>query len=143
LLGAATGGMYFFVMLGRATAPAMLGSAMNVRYSLSLQGRLPAELAANVDGTTLASLGDPRVLLSAQAMQDLEARLSAIRDAAPTLYAQTTQAIRTSLESGLRLVFLIGAIAMLISLLLILTIPDRSLGDPSPASAESRPASPG
>jgi hypothetical protein len=61
-------------------------------------------------------------------MQELEAKLSAIRDAAPTLYAQTTQAIRASLESGLRLVFLIGAIAMLISFLLILTIPDRSLG---------------
>ena len=140
LLGAATGGIFFFVMLGRATAPAVLGSAMNARYSLSIEGRLPAELAGNLDRSTLASLGDPRVLLSAPAMQDLEARLSVIRGAAPTLYAQTTQAIRASLESGLGLVFLIGAIAMLISFLLILTIPDRSLRDVSPTSAESRPA---
>ena len=141
LLGAATGGIYFFVMLGRAIAPAVLGSAMNARYSLSLEGLLPAELAGKVDSVTLASLGDPRVLLSAQAMQDLDARLSVFRGAAPTLYAEITQAIRASLESGLRLVFLIGAIAMLISFLLILTIPDRSLREASPTDAESRPAS--
>ncbi|MCX6071378.1 MAG: MFS transporter [Chloroflexi bacterium] len=139
LLGAATGGIYFFVMLGRAIAPAVLGSAMNVRYSLSLQGRLPAELAASVDGATPASLGDPRVLLSAEAMQDLEARLAVIRDAAPTLYAQTTQAIRASLESGLRQVFFIGAVAMLVSFLLILTIPNRNLRDASPLEQESSP----
>jgi MFS family permease len=139
LLGAATGGMYFFVMLGRAAAPAVLGSAMNVRYALSLQGRLPPQLTGDAARATLTSLADPRVLLSAQAMQDLEARLAVMRDAAPTLYAQTTQAIRTSLESGLREVFLIGAIAMLISFLLILTIPDRSLRDASAGDQVSTP----
>jgi MFS family permease len=137
LLGAATGGFFFFVTLGRAIAPAVLGSAMNGRYALSLQATLPAELVATMDQPTLASLGDPRVLLSAQAMQDLEARLSEIQGQAPWVYAQTTQAIRASLESALQWVFLIGAITMLLSLLLILTIPDRSLRDAPPTDEKS------
>jgi hypothetical protein len=44
------------------------------------------------------------------------------------LFQQTVQAIRVSMEEGLRSVFWIGAIAMLLAFLLICAIPEISLG---------------
>jgi MFS family permease len=123
LLGVATGGLYFFVMMGRAIAPAILGSTMNAVYARTLATSLPASLAQSIDQTTLASLGNPRVLLSPPAMADLQRTFNGIGNQGPALFEQTVQAIRYSLESGLRMVFLIGAITMLASFLLILTIP--------------------
>ena len=127
LLGVATGGLYFFVMMGRSVAPAILGSAMNSTYARSLEALLPPSLEQVVDKATLASFSNPRVLLSAPAMTELQETFDKIEAQGPLLFQQTVQAIRDSLESGLRVVFLIGAITMLISFLLILTIPEISL----------------
>jgi hypothetical protein len=44
------------------------------------------------------------------------------------LLNQTVNAIRTSMAAGLRIVFWIGAIATLISFLLIITIPEIPIG---------------
>ena len=44
------------------------------------------------------------------------------------LFQQTYDAIRNAMESGLKKVFLIGAIAALLSFLLILTIPEVPIG---------------
>ena len=49
----------------------------------------------------------------------------------PALFEQTVQAIRKSMEAGLRTVFFIAAITMLLAFLLILTIPEISLEPPA------------
>jgi len=124
LLGVATGALFFFVLMGLAIAPAILGSAMNASYSAALQASLPAEATQAADEATLASLADPRVLLVPQAMTALEDKLGGPDSA---LFQQTVTTIRGALESSLRTVFLIGAVTMLVSFLLILTIPEVSL----------------
>jgi MFS family permease len=124
LLGAATGGIFFFVMMGMAIAPAILGSAMNASYNSMLQANLPAGLTGIVDEATLASLADPRVLLVPDAMTALQEKVSG-QDAA--LFEQAVTAIRGALEASLKTVFLIGAATMLISFLLILSIPEVSM----------------
>jgi hypothetical protein len=43
------------------------------------------------------------------------------------LFQRTVQAIRDSLEASLRTIFVIGAVAMLISFLLVVTIPEVSM----------------
>jgi hypothetical protein len=43
------------------------------------------------------------------------------------LLSRTVEAIRTSMEAGVRSIFLIAAITMLLSFLLILTVPEISL----------------
>ena len=43
------------------------------------------------------------------------------------LFPKTVQAIRTSMQAGLRSVFWLSAITMLISFLIILTLPEISL----------------
>jgi len=128
LLGVATGGLYFFVTMGRSIAPAVLGSVMNAVYARNLAAnKLPPTLRNFLDPAALASLNNPRVLLSADAMSELQRVFDGIGGQGKLLFEQTIQAIRTSLEAGLRSIFLIGAVTMLLSFLLILTIPEIDL----------------
>ena len=123
LLGVATSALFFFVMMGQSIAPAILGSAMNTKYNSVLKASTPAELAKLADQATMTSLGNPRVLLSQPAMAALRETL----DRNQELLDQTVSAIRTSMESSLRLVFIIGAVCMLLAFLTICTIPEISI----------------
>ncbi len=127
LLGVAVAAIFFVVALGNAITPAILGSAMNSTYEKKLQDFLPAELGQLTDEATLASLADPRVLMSREAMTGLRDTLDTIGDQGPVLFDRTVQAIRNALQSGLKVLFLIGAVTMLISFLFIITIPEVSM----------------
>jgi MFS family permease len=124
LLGVAVGAMFFFVFMGAAIAPAILGSAMNNEYARALQKSLPVEVSRIAAGATLDSMGNSRILLSQPAMAGLEKTFRGFGVRGPALFDQTVRAIRNSFEAGLRMVFLIGAVTVLFSFLLILTIPE-------------------
>lgn len=124
LLGVAVGAMFFFVFMGGAIAPAILGSAMNAVYAGTLQKSLPSELNRVADKATLESLADSKILLSQPAMDALEKAFGEFGDRGPAIFAATVQAIRNSLEAGLKMVFLIGAVTVLFSFLLIFAIPE-------------------
>jgi len=132
LLGAAMGALFFCVMIGQALAPAILGSAMNTKYNSTLIASLPADLAQLTDQATMSSLGNPRVLLSNPAMTALRKTLNNKQD----VFNHTVSAIHTSMESSLRVVFIIGAVCMLLTLVVICTIPEISID----AKAEERRA---
>lgn len=124
LLGVAVGAIFAFVFMGNAIAPAILGSAMNQTYTDRLQASLPADLTHSLDEAALASLADPRVLLSEEAMTALEESCNRIGARGPALFEETVTAIRGSFEASLKMIFLIAAITTLASCLLILTIPE-------------------
>jgi len=127
LLGVAMGMLYFSVMLGQAIAPAVLGSAMNMRYTSALAGNLPSEVTALADEELLRSLDNPRVLLSESAMSTLGDTLkNSVEDGAAVL-DKTIEAIRLSMEAGLKAVFIIGAIAMILTFLIICLLPSLSI----------------
>lgn len=143
LLGASMGALFFSITLGTAIAPAILGSAMNTTYAKKLETTLPAGLHQIADETTITALGDPKALLSPTAMKALEAAFAKEGSYGIVLFRQTVEAIRTSMVTGLRIVFLLGAVTMLISFLLILTVPEVSMDAvvedkkvPQPAFAE-------
>jgi MFS family permease len=123
LLGVTTSALFFFVMMGQSIAPAILGSAQSTRYNSVLKETLPAELGRLTNQATMNSLGNSRVLLSQPAMAGLRKTL----DNRPEVLDQTVSAIRTSFESSLRFVFIIGAICMVLTLLVICTIPEVSM----------------
>jgi MFS family permease len=127
LLGVAMGALYFSVMLGQAIAPAIMGSAMNMKYNSTLKVSLPAEVSRLSDQATMTSLGDPRVLLSEPAMESLRATLNKTSSNGQAILDQTVSAIRLSMEAGLRIVFIIGAIAMLLTFLIISTIKEITI----------------
>ena len=57
-------------------------------------------------------------------MGELEAAFLRLGDQGSTLFDQTVQAVRDAMQSGLRVAFLISAVTMLASFLLLLTIPE-------------------
>jgi MFS family permease len=129
LLGVAMGALFFGISMGVAVAPAVLGSAMNIQYNSTLQASLPAALTQVADEATMTSLGNPRVLLSEPAMIALRETLGKRGADGQKLFEQTVQAIRTAMEAGLRAVFIIGAVTMLLSFLLIATVPEIAMED--------------
>jgi MFS family permease len=130
LLGVAMGALFFSVMIGQALAPAILGSAMNMTYNATLKASLPHEVSGLADQATMTSLGNPRVLLSKPAMDSMEAALNKKSSNGQAILAQTVSAIRLSMEAGLRIVYIIGAIAMLLTFLVICSIPEISIDVP-------------
>jgi hypothetical protein len=81
--------------------------------------------------------------LSPTAMKALESVFAEEGSRKSDLFKPTVEAIRTSMQAGLRVVFLLGAAIMLISFLLILTVPEISMDAvvedkkaPQPALAE-------
>jgi MFS family permease len=127
LLGASMGTIFFSITMGMAIAPAVLGPVMNVAYAKKLDAALPSGLSQFADKATMTTLGDPRALLSPAAMKALETTFGEEGSSGKVLFRQTVEAIRTSMEAGLRAVFLLGAVTMLISFLLILTVPEVSM----------------
>lgn len=127
MLGVAVAAMFFVVFLSQAVSPAVMGSAMNASYAKRLQASLPPELHRVADPQTLASLADPRVLLSEEAMKALQRDFGKLDGGGEDLFQRTVGAIRDSLEASLRTLFVIGAAAMLISFLLVVTIPEVSM----------------
>lgn len=127
LLGVAVGAMFFFVIMGRAISPAILGSAMNVTYEKVLHRSLPAELIEMTDEATLKSLTDSRVLISDEAKTSHKEAFNEFGSRGSALHEETVRAIRDALEAGLKTIFLIGAVTMLISFLLVITIPEISM----------------
>jgi hypothetical protein len=126
LLGVAMGGIFFVISMGVAISPALLGSAMNASYAKALAAQLPAELTRAADAATMTTLGDPKVLLSQPAMTALEESFRNRGGDGPALFEKTVEAIRISMESGLRSAFWIGAITMLLAFLIICTVPQVS-----------------
>jgi hypothetical protein len=66
---------------------------------------------------TVTSLSDPSVLLLKPAMKELQKRFDVMGSKGQALFAETIQAIRTSLQSGLNIVFVVGAGTMLLAFL--------------------------
>jgi MFS family permease len=145
LLGVSLGAIFFSITMGMAIAPAVLGSVMNVSYAEKLKVTLPVELHQFADARTMTALGDPKALLSPRAMTELETTFNKAGADRKELFKKTVEAIRTSMEAGVRSVFMFGAATMLISFLLILTVPEVSMDAvvedkkaPQPAAAEGK-----
>lgn len=128
-LGAAMGAIFFVILMGVAIAPALLGSAMNASYTKTLNHSLPQELRRVADPETIASIGNPRVLLSQPAMDELKARFDKGGSEMQALFPGTVSAIRTSLHAGIQTVFLVSAITMLLAFLIICTIPAKTTSE--------------
>ena len=127
LRGISVAAIFFVTSLGLALAPAIMGPAMNATYEKKLENLLPPDLDLHIDSATLESLADPSVLMSETALAELKSAFNRIEDKNPMLFDQTVQAIRSALQSGLKVLYLIGSVALLIALLLILTIPEVSM----------------
>ncbi len=127
LLGAAMGAFFFTMLLGVAISPAILGSTMNATYAKSL--KIPAALEQSASQELLESVRNPNALLSEAKMGELKALFDKEGSEAAALLPQTVDAMRDAMEDGLKRVFLIGALTMLVAFLMITTIPEVPISD--------------
>ena len=125
LLGAAMGAVFFCLMMGVAISPAILGAAEQAAYHKTLEASLPGGLEH------MAGLINSRVLLSEPDMTALESTFREMGSEGESLLQQTVEAIRSSMESSLRIVFWISALTMLLAFFLIVTIPEIPIGEGS------------
>ena len=128
LLGAAMGATFFCMMMALAIAPAILGTAERVAYEKTLAASLPDGLDQVADEPTRDAMVDSQVLLSEPDMVALENAFKQAGSEGEALFHQTVNAIRASMLAGLRSVFWIGAVLMLISFLVIITVPEIPIG---------------
>ena len=126
LLGAAMGALFFSLLMGISISPALLNYAMNSTYADSLD--LPEGLNQVQDRSILEDVRRPDILQSETERTRLKEKFERMGSEGTVLFQLTFDAIRNAMESGLRKVFLIGAITALLSFLLILTIPEVPLG---------------
>jgi MFS family permease len=122
LLGVAMGAFFFSITMGVAISPAVLGSAMNSTYNKTMADSVPEQLKAEAN---MNALGNPRVLWEQKDMDTLKQDFE--KKGIVSLYPQTLTAIRTSLAAGVRSVFWVSAITMLLAFVLICTMPKNSL----------------
>ena len=102
------------VALGNAVAPAILGTAMNSTYGKKLEKLLPAELERHIDTANLESLADPRVLMSKDAMKELQNTFNKIEGQGPDIDSHIQEMNPAVRQSG----------KLILAFLLILTIPE-------------------
>ncbi len=126
LLGVAMGAVFFFLSMGNAISPAVLDSALHTTYTKTLAQSLPVEFRNIADEKTMEILDDPQVLLSESAMENLKNFIEEKNSGGDTLLNETVEAIRQALESGIRYVFIISAVLMLLAFFIICTIPRTS-----------------
>jgi MFS family permease len=129
LLGVVTAAIYFCVMMGTAIAPAICGSALNMSYKSALQ--LPVE-AAQLTGNagSLASL-DYKVLLDEKGKADLVNSFVKKYPNGKVLADQTISSMRNALESGLKVIYIIGVLTMLCTFIIMCTVPQVSMDAPA------------
>ena len=65
--------------------------------------------------------------MSETALAELKSAFDRVDDQNSVLFDQTVQAVRDALQSGLKVLYLIASVALLIAFLLILTIPEVSM----------------
>lgn len=140
LMGCATGAVFFLVTIGMVIAPAIQGSVMNSTYASNLNTTLPAEVSQTVDANTMASLYNPNMLVSAAARDSLQQTFVSAGDTDNMLFNQTIGAVKDSMDKALRSINILSAAMMVLSLILVLTIPEISLGAADEAEQKKQAA---
>ncbi len=111
-LGQVTANLQFFRSIGATVGTAILGTVLTSNFQAGFQAALPASLRQAVPTEQLASLQNPQVLLSAEAMENIRAGFINFGPEGTALFDQAMQAIRTSLASAISTVFAASAVAM-------------------------------
>jgi uncharacterized membrane protein len=102
-----------------------------MKYASTLTANLPPEVEALSDEKLMKSLGNPRALLDTTALNELSDVLVNSGPSGPEIRDQTVEAIRLALYAGLKVIFIIGAITMLITFLTICLLPSLSIDAPA------------
>lgn len=123
-MGISVAAIFFIANIATAVAPAIMGPAMNTTYEKRLATLLPQDIETQIGADAFKKFADPGVLMSKDSMAGLKEVFSKAQGQDPLLFENTVQSVRSALQSGLRVLFLIGFFALLLAFLIIVTIPE-------------------
>jgi len=126
-LGEVTSALTFFRSIGGTVGAAILGTVMTNRFQSELTARIPDQVRALIPADRLATLENPQVFMSPEAMQRMHEHAAAFGPQGQQVLEMLLGAIRTALATALDHVFLAGTLIMALALLCTLLIPEVPL----------------
>lgn len=117
-LGQVTANLQFFRSIGATMGTAILGTVLTSQFQARFQAALPDSLRQAVPPERLASLQNPQVLLSVQAMETIRSGFLAQTPHGGVLFEQLMVLIRASLADAISTVFTVSVAAMALGLVI-------------------------
>ncbi len=128
-MGQVTSSLAFFRSIGAALGIATMGSFMTSRYTVSLHRLLPSQVVEHGSPAQLQDLSNPQLLLQPSSRAALASTFARFGAAGPHLYSAVLDSIHRALAVALHDVFLIGTFIALLSLIVVLFLPEIPLRD--------------
>jgi hypothetical protein len=122
IYGSGTGTLYFITMLGGSIYPALFGSILNGQYATAITANT-ASFSKSLTAAQINIISTSRVLVTPAAMKSLAATFGANT----TLYNQTVDAVRNSLQTACNTVFITAGIFSLGAIIMALLIKEIPL----------------
>ena len=140
-LGEVTAGLTFFRSIGSTIGIAVLGSVMTNKFQGALQANMPPALTHAIPPARLAAFQNPQLLLSPGITDQIRRSFAAFGAQGVTLFNELIHAIRISLSGAITELFLVGAVAMALALVVTLFLREIPLrkgrGAPAPEAVET------
>ncbi len=115
-IGQGTAALTFFRQIGGTIALAAMGSVMTSAYLPAFQNALPAAVKHSVPANVLAVFNNPQILLSPDALAQMQAKFAAGGQQALVIFHQMIEAVKIGLAQGIHNVFVMSLIIMVVGL---------------------------
>ena len=126
LLGVVSSSAQFFRQIGGTLGVAVFGTLVTNHLHDSLSQRLSDDIISQTPPNLLATLEEPRTLLSPEALHRLEAGFNAIGPQGVELYARSLEAMRLAMADALGVVFAASVAVTAIGFLVSFLMPEPS-----------------
>jgi EmrB/QacA subfamily drug resistance transporter len=126
-IGEVTASLQFFRSIGGTISVAILGTLMTSRFQEAFTHHLPPSLAAAVPPERLAALHNPQVLLAPDATAQIQESFAVLGPQGQILFQELMSAIRDSLAEAITGLFVVGAAAMVLGLIVTLFLQEIPL----------------
>jgi len=126
-IGQATSALVFFRQIGGTIGLAAMGSVMTSAYLPAFQNALPAAVKRVAPAQLLAAFSNPQILLSPDALAQMQSRAAAGGPGAVALLNQVIEAVRVGLAQGIHNVFVLSMVIMIVGLVSVFFLKEIAL----------------
>ncbi len=116
-IGQSTAALTFFRQIGGTIALAAMGSVMTAAYLPAFHNALPAGILYALPAQYLTAFNNPQILLSPDALAQIQAHAMAMGPQAVTMLHQIIEAVKIGLTQGIHNVFLLSLGLMIVGLI--------------------------
>jgi hypothetical protein len=126
-IGQSTSALVFFRQIGGTIGLAAMGSVMTSAYLPAFQNALPAAVKRVVPAQLLVAFNNPQILLSPDALTQMQSKAAAGGPQAVALLNQLIEAVKIGLAQGLHNVFVLSLVLMILALISVFFLKEITL----------------